>query len=322
MRAISRSCPPTSASACLQASILFATFAGVLWGLSSEFSFRIGDRDYAIPGFMVWAAILYASAGSLMSFFVGRGLVGRNAERYAREADLRFSLVRVNEHVDAISLAEGEADEKRRIELNLEQCARRHPPHRLGSHPSHLGDRRLRLGDARRAHPGGRAAVFHGQDLLRRPDDGRRRFHAGAILAALVHRQLQRHRRLARHLAARRELPPRARSRVHEPHGFESRITYLDGEPGAIAIDDLEIVPSANADLLEGDRVVEVRAGERVLVLGAPGTGKTQLFRALAGLWPWGAGEITRPRGEQIFYLPRGTPICRAARCAKCSPIR
>ena len=53
---------------------------------------------------------------------------------------------------------------------------------------------------------------------------------------------------------------------------------------------------------------VVVKAGERVLILGAPGTGKTQLFRALAGLWPWGAGRITRPAGEQIFYLPRGTP--------------
>src|SRR5271155_4017190 len=103
----------------LQASILFATFAGVLWGLSSGFSFRIGERDFAVPGFMLWAAVIYASAGSLMSYWVGRGLIGRNAERYAREADLRFSLVRVNEHVDAISLAQGEADEKRRIELNL-----------------------------------------------------------------------------------------------------------------------------------------------------------------------------------------------------------
>lgn len=103
----------------LQASVLFGMFTGVLWVLSNDFSFRIGDRDYAIPGFMVWAAILYASAGSLLSYWVGRGLIGRNAERYAREADLRFSLVRVNEHVDDISLAEGEADEKRRIELHL-----------------------------------------------------------------------------------------------------------------------------------------------------------------------------------------------------------
>src|SRR6202522_4169738 len=104
----------------LQASILFFSFAGILWGLSNDFIFRISDRDYTVPGFMVWAAILYASAGSLLSCWVGRSLIGRNAQRYAREADLRFSLVRINEHVDDISLAEGEADEKRRIELHLD----------------------------------------------------------------------------------------------------------------------------------------------------------------------------------------------------------
>jgi len=92
-----------------------------------------------------------------------------------------------------------------------------------------------------------------------------------------------------------------------EPRGFESRIDYAEGEPGAITIDHLKIVSSANADMLKETNVV-VRAGERALILGAPGTGKTQLFRALAGLWPWGAGHIARPRGEQIFYLPRGTP--------------
>src|SRR6202795_572244 len=103
----------------LQAAILFFTFAGVLWGLSNDFIFRVHDRDYTVPGFMVWAAIAYASAGSLLSYLVGRGLINRNADRYARDADLRFSLVRVNEHVDDLSLAVGEADEKRRIELHL-----------------------------------------------------------------------------------------------------------------------------------------------------------------------------------------------------------
>src|ERR1700722_18327163 len=97
----------------LQASILFFSFAGILWGLSNDFIFRIADRDYTVPGFMVWAAILYASAGSLLSYWVGRSLIGRSAQRYAREADLRFSLVRVNEHVDDISLAEGGRGAKR-----------------------------------------------------------------------------------------------------------------------------------------------------------------------------------------------------------------
>src|SRR5258708_40190836 len=68
---------------------------------------------------MVWAAIVYSGSASLLSYWVGRNLIGRNAERYAREADLRFSLVRVNEHIDAIALAAGEADEERRIEVDL-----------------------------------------------------------------------------------------------------------------------------------------------------------------------------------------------------------
>src|SRR5450631_4120091 len=103
----------------LQALILLAAFTGVLWVLSSDFSFHVAGRIFAIPGFMVWAAVIYAFAGSLMSYWVGGTLINRNAERYAREADLRFSLVRVNEHVDGISLAAGEADESRRVELHL-----------------------------------------------------------------------------------------------------------------------------------------------------------------------------------------------------------
>src|SRR5581483_4006548 len=106
-------------SGLLQAGILFGIFAGVLWGLSAGFSIRIADTDYEIPGFMLWAAVCYAGAGSLMSYWVGRSLINRNADRYAREADLRFSLVRINEHLDGISLAAGEEDERRRVELHL-----------------------------------------------------------------------------------------------------------------------------------------------------------------------------------------------------------
>jgi len=70
-------------------------------------------------------------------------------------------------------------------------------------------------------------------------------------------------------------------------HDFESRITYVEGEAGTITIDELDIVSPAGSDMLK-ERKVVVKAGERVLVVGAPGTGKTLLFRALAGLWPWG----------------------------------
>jgi vitamin B12/bleomycin/antimicrobial peptide transport system ATP-binding/permease protein len=103
----------------LQSSILLVTFVKVLWSLSSNFVFHVDGRHFIIPGYMVWAAIMYSGSASLLSYWVGKSLINRNAERYAREADMRFSLVRVNEHIDAIALSAGEADEERRIELDL-----------------------------------------------------------------------------------------------------------------------------------------------------------------------------------------------------------
>ena len=104
----------------LQDSLLLATFIKVLWSLSNSFVFHVAGRAIAIPGYMVWAAIVYSGSASLLSYWVGKSLIGRNADRYAREADLRFSLVRVNEHIDSIALAGGEPDETRRIELDLQ----------------------------------------------------------------------------------------------------------------------------------------------------------------------------------------------------------
>ncbi len=290
----------------LQASILFLTFAGVLWGLSKGFVFHVGERDYTVPGFMVWAAMAYASIGSLLSYWVGRGLIGRNAQRYAREADLRFSLVRVNEHVDDISLAAGEADEKRRIEMHLFNVL--------------AATRRIVWGHANLTWvtAGFGWVTIVAPILVAAPlyFSGKVTF-GGLMMAAGAFSQAQSSLRwFIDNFSAiadwRATLMRVANFRyalmsVHEPVGCESRINYLEGAPGTIEIQDLEIVSAANADKLKEKNVV-VRSGERVLILGAPGTGKTQLFRALAGLWPWGLGRVVRPAAEQIFYLPRGTP--------------
>jgi len=291
----------------LQASILFATFAGVLWILSQDFAFRIGDTDYAVPGFMLWAAIIYAGAGSLLSYWVGRDLINRNAERYAREADLRFSLVRINEHLDGISLAAGEAHERQRVELHL--------------HTVLAATRRLVVGltNLTWVTAGFGWITIVAPILAAAPlyFSGKISF-GGLMMAAAAFTQAQSSLRwfvdnfsviadwratLLRVASFRRAVMTTSDG----PPELDSRIAYAEGEPGAITIDDLEIVSPAGCDMLKEKSVI-VTAGERILIVGAQGTGKTVLFRALAGLWPYGSGRITRPKDEEMFYLPRGTP--------------
>src|SRR5580700_6748811 len=291
----------------LQASILFATFAGVLWILSKDFAFRIGDVDYAVPGFMLWAAIIYAAAGSLLSYWVGRDLINRNAERYAREADLRFSLVRINEHLDGISLAAGEAHERQRVELHLANVL--------------SATRRLVIGltNLTWVTAGFGWITIVAPILVAAPlyFSGKISF-GGLMMAAAAFTQAQSSLRwfvdnfsviadwratLLRVASFRRALI----TATDGPPELESRIAYAEGAPGTITIDDLEIVSPAGCDMLK-ERKVVVTAGERILIVGAQGTGKTVLFRALAGLWPYGTGRITRPKDEEMFYLPRGTP--------------
>jgi putative ATP-binding cassette transporter len=87
-------------------------------------------------------------------------------------------------------------------------------------------------------------------------------------------------------------------------HDTTGRIEFIEGKPGILALDDLAIASPAGAVKLKEPHV-EMHARERVLVVGQSGTGKTLLFRALAGLWPWGTGRVTRPDGESMLFMPR-----------------
>lgn len=103
----------------LQSSILLVTFVDVLWRISGSFVFHTASRTFTIPGYMVWAALLYAGTGSLLSYLVGRGLIRRNADRYQREAELRTSLNRTNEHINEIERDQDQARAAARIALDL-----------------------------------------------------------------------------------------------------------------------------------------------------------------------------------------------------------
>jgi vitamin B12/bleomycin/antimicrobial peptide transport system ATP-binding/permease protein len=287
----------------LQSSILLASFVKILWGLSSNYAFHITGRMVVIPGYMVWAAVLYSGSASLLSYWVGRSLVERNAQRYAREADLRFSLVRVNEHIDAIALASGEPDEARRIELDLGAVLR--ATVRLVTGLTNLTWITAGYGWITLVAPILVAAPLYFAGNLT---------FGGLMLASGAFLQVQSSLRwfvdnfstIADWRATLLRVAGFRRAVIDTDvmHDVESQIIYKAGEDGKVAIDDLKIASPTGSTRLEESNVL-IKRGERVLIVGGSGSGKTLLFRALAGLWPWGSGTVTHPSTEERLYMPR-----------------
>lgn len=301
----------------LQAGVLLASFVGVLWALSSGFVFHFWNAAFQIPGYMVWAAILYSGTASWLSWMVGRPLIALNGDRYAREADLRYSLMRVNEQVDAISVSSGEADEARRLQRNLDAVM--------------VATRRIVFAMTRLAWVTSgygwvtivapiiiAAPVYFGGDMtfggLMMAVGAFNQFHASLRWFVDNIGSIADWRATLGRVAA-------FRLALLEPDiadGPAGRIAFLQSSEPAIVLDNLEMdVPSGKIRLSEPH--VTIRPGDRVFVTGAMGAGKTLLTHTLAGLWCWGKGTISLPHDDPIAflvrdpYMPPGT--LRAALC-------
>jgi putative ATP-binding cassette transporter len=287
----------------LQASLLLISFVGVLWYLSRSVRFIFHGVAFSIPGYMVWCALLYAAVGSGLSWRVGRPLIRLNAERYAREADLRFALVRVNEHTDSIALYGGEADEKRHLGRDVDNVLRM--MRRLVSGLTRLtwitsGYGWLAIvAPILVASPG-----YFGGDLTL----------GGLMVAAGAFTQVQQSLRwfvdnfntIADWLATLRRVGSFRLALVEMGKGageageIERHVSNVE----AITLDNVRIVsPTASAALSETH--VDIGAGERVLVTGASRLALTLLFRAVAGLWSKGSGHIGLPKSNEVMFLPQ-----------------
>jgi len=287
----------------LQAGTLMAVFIGVLWQISSRFAFHVHGQTYQVPGYLVWAAVIYAVSASLLSYQVGKGLIARNGERYAREADMRFALVRVNEHIDSIALAKGEADEARRVKVDFAAVLAATRSLVIGL--TNLTWVTAGYGWFTLVAPILAAApLYFSHDLS----------FGGLMMAAGAFTQVQTSLRwfvdnfsqiadwratLLRVASFRRAL-----LNTDDIRSVDSIIAVREGEPGVLRIEKLEIASPSGAVSLQ-EQHVEIKKGARVLITGEAGTGKTLLFRALAGLWPWGSGSITWPKDEDVLYVPQ-----------------
>ena len=320
----------------LQACLALLTFIGVLWHLSSAIKVPIGGAMVDIPGYMVWCALLYAGIGSGLTWLVGRPLIALNAFRAAREAEFRFALVRVNENAEAIGSYRGEREERRVLNARFEGV--RSAMRALSSSLARLTWITSGYGWLALvvpivvASPGFFAGAITFGVLMQAADAFT---HVQSALRWFVDQFA----RLADWRAA-----------LHRVATFEAALNDMDqtaakagNRPG------LRILPTAEPDIrLDGLAItlpdgspvlararLTLPAGQRILVTGLSGVGKSTLLRTLAGLWPWGEGVVYLPKGVMILpqrpYLPLGSlreavvyPACAGtfAEDAICAALR
>lgn len=287
----------------LQASLLLVSFIGVLWLLSDHVALPIGGRSVIIPGYMVWCALAYAVAGSAVSWRVGRPLVAINAEHYAREADFRFALVHVSEAAEAIGLGGGERDAHADVDTSLDRvlAIRR----RIARGLADLTWVSASTGWIALVFPIVVAAPGYFGGTL---SFGELMMVTGAFLQ--VHTSLrwfvENFAQLADWRATlRRVMVLRLALLSLETTGAGAgRIGFGRHPEGHLAVEALSVALRDRRVTMPGGDL-DMCPGDRVLITGGPGSGKSMLFRAVAGLWPWGNGQVLLPQPEDVTFLPQ-----------------
>lgn len=273
----------------LGAFIQLAAFTGVLWSISRE---------------LVWFLVVYAIVGTAVTMLVfGRVLIGINFLQLRREADFRFSLVRIREHAEAIALHRGEEQEsfqakqffgaafanyrrllRAQLNLNLFQYAYSFLTIVLPSAiiASRVISGELEVGRAVQA-AGAFAAILGAVAVIVDHFEGLSRFAAG----------IDRLGTFSKVLAGKEAGPPDPGGRIESAWGAH------------LALEHLTLLTPGRERTLIVDLSVTVEPGQGLMIVGGSGGGKSSLLRAIAGLWSAGAGRIVRPGAEETMFLPQ-----------------
>ena len=288
----------------LSAIVTLFSFIVILWTLSAAAPLLLFGRSFVIPGYLVWAALLYAMVGTALTHLIGWPLVGLNFRQQRFEADFRFNLVRVRENSEQIALLRGESDEREQL-LN-----------RFGRVVGNfmqimLRTKKLTFLTASYTQV---ATIF--PFIVISPAYFAGTIQLGGLMqTASAFTSVQT--ALSFFVDAYRQLAE-WRAVIARLDGFniavESAQAAAIAKPGievaphtgkdAIRIDDLVVRLPQGGTLVAADDLV-IAAGERVLVTGSSGAGKSTLFRAIAGTWPFGAGTIHVPKGAKVMTLPQ-----------------
>lgn len=282
------------------------TFIVVLWTIGGALTVTISGSSITIPGFLVIAAVLYAGIASGSILVIGRQFVQVSEDKNQAEADFRYTLTRVRENGESIALLGGEEEERGGIDRNFTSVLRQwtrlagqHMRTTLVSQGSNLVapvvplllcapkflDGSMTLGQVMQA-----ASAF-------------------TIVQSAFGWLVDNYPRLADWNACARRIASLMMSldgleRAEQGDGLGRIKRGETSSETILELNDLSVTLDDGTAVV-GETQVMIGPGERLLVAGESGTGKSTLVRAIAGLWPWGGGSVNFHPDRRLFMLPQ-----------------
>jgi len=290
--------------------VTLVTFFGILWGLSGPLTFSLGSLSIYIPGYMVWGLMLYALAGSVITYVIGKPLIVANFDQERFGADFRYRMTRIRENAESIALYRGESREAAGLEVAFS---------RIWSNWWRLMILTKRLNWFGSFY-GQLAVIF--PFVLAAP-----RYFSGAIDLGTMFQIVSAFRQVKealswfidayQSLASWKATTNRLVTFVDalekaEADSRDQSLSVDQDERPTVTLSAAEVAIPTGRALLHNVRI-EIARGDKVLISGPSGSGKTTLFRVLAGLWPFAKGRLTIPTGARVLflsqkpYLPLGT---------------
>ena len=288
----------------LNSIVTLMSFVVILWALSSQAHLNFFGTAVVIPGYLVWCALIYAVAGTVLTQWIGSPLVRLDFEQQRVEADFRFNLVRIRENSEQIALLRGESAERGRLWTRFSSVIENW--YAIMSRTKRLVAFTASFDQTAVIVPYVLVAPAYFSDRIQL---------GGLMQSASAFGSVQK--ALSFFVAVYRDLA-QWRAVVARLDGFEKAIgsaTALAQAPSSIAIAasdggkgiDLSqlLVRLPNGTPLVSANGFTIRNGEHILVTGPSGAGKSTLFRAIAGIWPYGSGAITIPANASLMMLPQ-----------------
>ncbi|WP_031578360.1 ABC transporter ATP-binding protein/permease [Ruminobacter sp. RM87] len=287
---------------------MLVTFSIILWGLSSRVeNVTVGDFTFSLPdGYLFYLALIYAVCGTVITFIIGKPLALLHFRQQRFEADYRYSLIRLRENAEAVALYKGENEESTRLNSYFGDVVKNYIY--LINRTKSLEfftfgcDQLAVIFPILVASPLYFAKIITIGSLMQINSAFSRVYSSLSVIMSLFPE-------LATWKAVIDRLALFEKSMKKSLQLSKPDVRY---EAESVRIDNLSIT-KPNGTALISNLNLQLKNGDRLLIKGPSGVGKSTLLRAVAGIWPYSSGSVTLPESKKVLflsqkpYMPMGT---------------